>query len=316
MFSPLLAQPQPDWPPYTHITGFPLHDTDEVDPAAMRALADFLAAGEAPIVFTLGSSAVYDAGDFFERSVKIARGLNRRAVLLTGRVPENQDLPALPPTVFACEYAPHSCIFPHAAVNVHQGGIGTLAQALHAGRPMLVVPFSHDQPDNAERAQRVVVMYRGEVVETGAAEDLLRDPQHEYTRRLLAAAPSLASRRIQLARTTGRELEYGDDLLAPYRARQSRRHAALCAVLRDSYDIPLRFEDFLSGSADREGGAQSVTPLQTACLQPGDRMLVVSCSYVFSESPRTHDPDDLFSIDRESVDFDLIAALPQEGTAP
>ncbi len=157
MFSPLLAQPQPDWPPHTHTTGFALHDTDEVDLATMSALADFLDAGEAPIVFTLGSSAVYDAGDFFERSVKIARGLKRRAVLLTGRVPENQALPGLPPTVFACEYVPHSRIFPHAAVNVHQGGIGTLAQALHAGRPMLLVPFSHDQPDNAERAQRLGV---------------------------------------------------------------------------------------------------------------------------------------------------------------
>jgi len=121
MFSPLLAQPQPDWPPHTHTTGFALHDTDEVDLATMSALADFLDAGEAPIVFTLGSSAVYDAGDFFERSVKIARGLKRRAVLLTGRVPENQALPGLPPTVFACEYVPHSRIFPHAAVNVHQG---------------------------------------------------------------------------------------------------------------------------------------------------------------------------------------------------
>ncbi|MBL8539908.1 MAG: glycosyltransferase, partial [Betaproteobacteria bacterium] len=53
--------------------------------------------------------------------------------------------------------APHSIVFPRAAAIVHQGGIGTLAQALKAGRPMLVVPFSHDQPDNAERAQRLGV---------------------------------------------------------------------------------------------------------------------------------------------------------------
>jgi hypothetical protein len=140
-------------------------------------------------------------------------------------------------------------------------------------------------------------------------------PQGRFERRTIAAAEARAL--IDSARETGTLLcVSSDDLLAPYRARQSRRHAALCAVLRDSYDIPLRFEDFLSGSADREGGAQSVTPLQTACLQPGDRMMVVSCSYDFSESPRTHDPDDLFSIDRESVDFDLIAALPREGTAP
>jgi UDP:flavonoid glycosyltransferase YjiC (YdhE family) len=155
MFSPLLARPQPDWPPRTHVTGFPLHDSDEVEPAAMDALDEFLAAGEAPIVFTLGSSAIYDAGDFYARSVEIAQRLNRRAVLLTGRVAENQALPTLPATVFACDYAPHSRVFPRAAVNVHQGGIGTLAQAMYAGRPMLVVPFSHDQPDNAQRAERL-----------------------------------------------------------------------------------------------------------------------------------------------------------------
>jgi UDP:flavonoid glycosyltransferase YjiC (YdhE family) len=155
MFSPLLARPQRDWPPRTHITGFPLHDGDEVEPAAMDALDEFLGAGEAPIVFTLGSSAIYDAGDFYARSVEIAQRLNRRAVLLTGRGAENQALPALPATVFACEYVPHSRVFPRAAVNVHQGGIGTLAQAMYAGRPMLVVPFSHDQPDNAERAERL-----------------------------------------------------------------------------------------------------------------------------------------------------------------
>ncbi|MDX1661825.1 MAG: glycosyltransferase, partial [Gemmatimonadota bacterium] len=47
--------------------------------------------------------------------------------------------------------------FPRAAAIVHQGGIGTLGQALRAGRPMLVVPHSHDQPDNAHRATRLGV---------------------------------------------------------------------------------------------------------------------------------------------------------------
>jgi UDP:flavonoid glycosyltransferase YjiC (YdhE family) len=52
-------------------------------------------------------------------------------------------------------YAPYSELFPRAVAVVHQGGIGTTAQALRAGRPMLVTPFSHDQPDNAARMERL-----------------------------------------------------------------------------------------------------------------------------------------------------------------
>nr|WP_250125752.1 nucleotide disphospho-sugar-binding domain-containing protein [Chroococcidiopsis sp. CCMEE 29] len=52
-------------------------------------------------------------------------------------------------------YVPYSQIFPRACAIVHQGGIGTTAQALRAGRPTLVMPYSHDQPDNAARVERL-----------------------------------------------------------------------------------------------------------------------------------------------------------------
>jgi UDP:flavonoid glycosyltransferase YjiC (YdhE family) len=52
-------------------------------------------------------------------------------------------------------YAPYSQIFPSACAIVHQGGIGTTAQALRASRPTLVMPYSHDQPDNAAKVERL-----------------------------------------------------------------------------------------------------------------------------------------------------------------
>jgi UDP:flavonoid glycosyltransferase YjiC (YdhE family) len=57
--------------------------------------------------------------------------------------------------IIAVSYAPYSQIFPRACAIVHQGGIGTTAQALRAGRPTLVMPYSHDQPDNAARVERL-----------------------------------------------------------------------------------------------------------------------------------------------------------------
>lgn len=74
-----------------------------------------------------------------------------------------------------------------------------------------VLLITHDLGLAAERARKVVVMYKGRVVEAGPALDLLRNPQHPYTKKLVDSAPSLASRRIQVARETGQET---DELLA------------------------------------------------------------------------------------------------------
>jgi rhamnosyltransferase subunit B len=111
-----------------------------------------LDAGEPPIVFTLGSAAVMAPGQFYEESITAARTLNRRAVLLIGK---NAPPAQLPDSMIAVNYAPYSQIFPRACAIAHQGGIGTTAQALRAGRPTLVMPYSIDQPDNAARVRRL-----------------------------------------------------------------------------------------------------------------------------------------------------------------
>jgi UDP:flavonoid glycosyltransferase YjiC (YdhE family) len=83
--------------------------------------------------------------------------LGRRAVLLVGRDPRNQPTGELPPGAIAVPYAPHAAVFPRGCVVVHQGGIGTTGEAMRAGRPMLVVHYSHDQPDHAARLSRLGV---------------------------------------------------------------------------------------------------------------------------------------------------------------
>ncbi len=155
LFSSVLQPPQADWPPSVEQTGFCFFD--ELASPLPGHVADFLAAGEPPIVFTLGSAAVYIARDFYEQSARAAQLLGRRAVLLLGqnRPPEN-----LPSSILACDYLPFARIFPRAAAIVHQGGVGTTAQAMRSGRPMLIVPFAHDQFDNAARANRLGVARR------------------------------------------------------------------------------------------------------------------------------------------------------------
>lgn len=70
-----------------------------------------------------------------------------------------------------------------------------------------VLFITHDLGLAAERAQQIVVMYKGQVVESGPSLEVLQHPQHPYTKRLVAAAPSLASQRIISAKEHGENAE-------------------------------------------------------------------------------------------------------------
>lgn len=154
-FSPLLGRAQPDWPDRVTVTGFPFYDRLTAGEGLSPDLEQFLCAGPPPVVFTLGSSAVFAAGEFFHESISAAKQAGVRAILLIGRDPRNTPRESLPTEMIAAPYAPFSELLPRAAATVHQGGVGTTGQALQAGRPTLIVPWSFDQPDNAKRVARL-----------------------------------------------------------------------------------------------------------------------------------------------------------------
>jgi rhamnosyltransferase subunit B len=193
LFSPLLGQPQPDWPLHVHVCGAARYAQPAVPDPALRA---FLDAGPPPLVFTLGSAAVHANASFLLESTMAAQRSGQRAVLLTGSASMRAQLPMdFPDTIHCVDYTSHAALFPRAAVVVHHGGIGTSSEALRAGRPMLVVPHGFDQPDNAARLQRLGV---AEILPAGRyradraavlLERLLREPS--YLERGVACAAAM-----------------------------------------------------------------------------------------------------------------------------
>jgi UDP:flavonoid glycosyltransferase YjiC (YdhE family) len=157
LFSRVLGVEQKDWPANTLISGFCFYDADAGNATLPPHLEKFVGHGAQPIVFTLGSAAVLAAGDFYEVSAKVAQYLGKRAVLLVGSDPQNKPKQKLPYSICVAEYAPYSALFTRSSLIVHQGGVGTTAQCLRAGKPMLIMPYSHDQPDNARRMRRLKV---------------------------------------------------------------------------------------------------------------------------------------------------------------
>ena len=187
LYSPLFGPVPGDAPARTRQTGQVLQSGGApLDPA----IAAFLAAGERPVVFTLGSASAHVARRFFVDSARAAARLGVRALLLVGREAGLAEIPARPGLMVA-QSAPYHAVFPHAAAVVHQGGIGTIALAMAAGVPMVLVPFAHDQPDNAARAvragvARIVPRWRYRVSAAPILAQVLGDASMQATAAALA----------------------------------------------------------------------------------------------------------------------------------
>ena len=155
LFPKWFAPPLPDWPEQVVQTDFVRFEEPHTAlPASLKA---FLLAGDRPVVFMPGTARQH-TDEFFVQALQTCAALGLRAVLLgrlsgalQSRVVEQSA------AVWVGAYVPFADVLPHAKALVHHGGIGTSAQALHAGVPQLLVPCAYDQFDNALRLQRLGV---------------------------------------------------------------------------------------------------------------------------------------------------------------
>jgi oligopeptide transport system ATP-binding protein len=137
------------------------------------------------------------------------------------------------------------------------------------GTALLLI--THDLALAAERAESVVVIHRGVVVESGPAQSILQNPQHEYTRRLVAAAPSLTRRNTRPPSKT--DLETDDILVASELTkiyRESRgapwRRSDFCAV--DAVSFRLRRASTLAVVGESGSGKSTLARMVLGLLQP------------------------------------------------
>lgn len=141
---------QPDWPKSVRLSSFPLFDDVSGNAPDTELLK--LVERERPFVFTPGSGNIFGHA-FFRAAADACQALGRSALFLTNH-PE--QLPAkLPAGVHYRDFVPLSRILPLCSGVAHHGGIGTTAAAIAAGVPQIIMPLSHDQPDNAARVVRL-----------------------------------------------------------------------------------------------------------------------------------------------------------------
>ncbi|WP_375486314.1 dipeptide ABC transporter ATP-binding protein [uncultured Mycobacterium sp.] len=155
-------------------------------------------------------------------------------------------------------------------------------QRLVRERGTAVLLITHDLALAAERAEHLVVMHRGVVVESGAAQDILADPQHDYTRRLVDAAPSLTPRTAsaeqarqhvvhEAAEHAGRpvdEVVVATELTKVYRVSRGApwRHTEFCAV--DAVSFRLRRATTLGIAGESGSGKSTVARMVLGLLRP------------------------------------------------
>lgn len=142
-FSPSVLGNPPDWPDSRRVTGFWFLD-DDPDWSPSQELSEFLSSGTPPLFITLGSVVEEDPAAMTRLLLQALEISGQRAILQTGwsglgRMP-------LPEHVLRIGEVPYNWLFPRVQAVVQHGGAGTIAEALRAGVPSVVIPSFHSQP--------------------------------------------------------------------------------------------------------------------------------------------------------------------------
>jgi rhamnosyltransferase subunit B len=139
-----------DWPDKVILTGFPMFFPNAKNELS-AGLSQFLETGPPPIVFNPGTE-TQNPRAFFEAALNAVEVLGVRGVFLTRFT---DHLPKLPKTIWHETYTSLPLLLARARALVHHGGVGTIALALRAGVPQLVLPSWTDQLDNGQRVERI-----------------------------------------------------------------------------------------------------------------------------------------------------------------
>ncbi|WP_287882385.1 nucleotide disphospho-sugar-binding domain-containing protein [Aquitalea sp.] len=153
LFPSWYAAVQQDWP-QPFYEGCFVRNSEPSQDKLSPELEHFLSDGTLPIVFTPGTGHRH-ASSYFAAAAKVLKQLGRRGIFVT---PHASQLPdSLAASIMWQAHVSFASLLPRVAAIVHHGGIGTIAEAFHAGIPQLIVPFAYDQFDNAQRAKRLGV---------------------------------------------------------------------------------------------------------------------------------------------------------------